>query len=334
MKKIFCFGELLLRHSVDSNGSWIQQHSLPVYLGGAELNVAIALAKWKLPVKYCTALPEDYLSEQLISYLTEINIDTSAVQHMGERVGIYYLREGTDLKGDAVIYDRANSSFSNLKPGIIDWNEVLSDVSWFHFSAISPALNNNIADVCLEAVKVATEKGLTISIDLNYRQKLWKDRDPKSLIPELLQYCDVIMGNIWSVNKLAGGPIKDLSKHDNEEYLEQSISTADFIKKNFPKTKIVANIFRLENNGNIEYFSSVDIEGQQITSRKFNSNLISSRVGSGDCYMAGLIYGLYNQHSNQQLVDFSTAAGFGKLFEEGDHTNQDIQAVMQRLNHE
>ena len=153
---------------------WITQSVMPVYIGGAELNTATALAKWNVPVTYFTALPDNYLSKEICDELRKRNINTDPINFSGNRIGSYYLPQGSDLKNAGVIYDRAHSSFSELQPGQIDWETVLNDISWFHFSAISPALNKNIAAVCKEAVEVASKKKITISVDLNYRSKLWQ----------------------------------------------------------------------------------------------------------------------------------------------------------------
>jgi 2-dehydro-3-deoxygluconokinase len=221
MKKIFCFGELLLRYSPDEQS--FANASMPFFAGGAELNVATALAKWKMHTRYCTALPENWLTNQIIRMLVERNIDTSAIQYGGERTGIYYLPQGSELKNAGVIYDRKDSSFAMLKPGTIDWDKVLTGCSWFHFSAISPALNETAAEVCLEALKAARAKGLTISIDLNYRSKLWQyDKKPVDIIPALITYCDVVMGNLWSAEKLLGisSPVEDSTGKTKEELIE------------------------------------------------------------------------------------------------------------------
>ncbi|HWJ24990.1 MAG TPA: PfkB family carbohydrate kinase [Flavisolibacter sp.] len=174
MKKVFCFGELLLRMSPELGGAWIRNAHMPVFVGGAELNAATALARWNVPVAYGTALPENALAEEICRSLEGKGIDTSRIIFSGKRIGCYYLPQGADLKNAGVIYDREYSSFSQLKPGQIDWDRLLKDVEWFHFSAISPALNADVAVICKEALQAASEKGITISVDLNYRAKLWQ----------------------------------------------------------------------------------------------------------------------------------------------------------------
>ena len=202
---VFCFGEILLRMSPVLNRQWIQQASIPVYVGGAELNVASALAKWNVPVRYCSAMPDHYLSHEMMEELQTKNIDVSAVHLSGNRIGVYYLPQGADLKNAGVIYDRAYSSFAELKPGMINWDKALEGCTWFHFSAISPALNENAAAVCKEALQAASAKGLTVSVDLNYRAKLWQyGKKPAEIMPGLVEYCHIIMGNLWSVESLLG----------------------------------------------------------------------------------------------------------------------------------
>jgi 2-dehydro-3-deoxygluconokinase len=172
MGKILCFGELLLRFSPAADSQWLKSANVPVFLGGAELNVATALANWELPVNYCTVLPDNYLSREILNVLQERKIHTDTVCLSGERIGSYWLAQGKDLKNQSVIYDRAHSAFSEMKRGTINWDHILQDVSWLHFSAISPALNESVAAICLDAVQAASKRNISISIDLNHRPKL------------------------------------------------------------------------------------------------------------------------------------------------------------------
>jgi Sugar kinases, ribokinase family len=326
MKKVFCFGELLLRLSPELNRQWIQHSSLPVYIGGAELNVASALAKWNIPTKYSTALPDNYLSKEIIQELNQRAIDTSAIHLSGKRIGLYYLSEGADLKSSGVIYDRDYSSFSFLKPGMINWQEVLKDCDWFHFSAISPALNANTATVCEEALKVAQSRNMTISVDLNYREKLWQyGTKPIDVIPALVKYCQVVMGNIWSVENLLGLP-SDIKESNGKTMDQLSIAAANSMKQvhhHYPNVSTIGYTFRLEKT----YFGIL-AQGASITpSKLFSLNQVIDRVGSGDCFMSGLIYGLLHKHSPQSIIDFAVAAAIGKLYEKGDATNNKVEQI-------
>ncbi|MBO9562397.1 MAG: sugar kinase [Niastella sp.] len=332
---VFCFGELLLRMSPVLDRAWIQSNTMPVYIGGAELNVATALARWNIPTRYSTALPDNYLSKEIRDEVQSKNIDTSAFYFSGSRVGVYYLPQGIDMKNAGVIYDRAHSSFAELKPGMIDWDTILKDVTWFHMSAISPALNENVVAVCKEGAAAASAKGITVSIDLNYRAKLWQyGKKPVEVMPGLAQYCDVIMGNIWAANSLLGIPV-DPEIHINgkkEDFLQHAIKTSEAIQQQYPKCKVVANTFRFDHgDGGILYYASLYTGDKLYSTTELIANKIVDKVGSGDCFMAGLIYGLYHQQEPQQVIDVAGRAAFGKLMEKGDTTSQDMETIIAQL---
>ncbi|MCU0404659.1 MAG: sugar kinase [Chitinophagaceae bacterium] len=329
-KKILCFGELLLRISPAHTAEQAVKQPMMLYMGGAEANVATALAAWDMPVKYCTVLPDNFMSRHVINYLEYKGIFTSSILFAGDRIGLYYLERGADLKGN-VVYDRAGSSFSLLKPGMLDWDRILQDVDWFNFSAISPALNQNVADVCLEAVKAASERNIKISIDLNYRPRLWKyGKDPVAIMPGLVEYCDVVMGNLWSADSLLGIPVDERihEKGNKQAYLDHAVKTSENIIKCFPKCSVVANTFRFDQEAdNILYYTTLYRNNKLIPSKEFTAKQVVDRSGSGDCFMAGLIYGLHNGHPDEQLINYATAAAFGKLQEAGDTTGQDVITV-------
>lgn len=334
MTKICCFGELLLRFSPKAEGAWIQNAAMPVFVGGAELNVATALANWGLNASYFTALPDNSLATDIKNYIQSKGINTDSINTSGERIGTYYLPQGSDLKNAGVIYDRAYSSFASLKVGQIDWKSVLKDVSWFHFSAISPALNQDAADVCLEVLQVASEMNITISVDLNYRAKLWKyGKKPVEIMPTLAQYCDVIMGNIWAANTLLGIEIDPLllastAKVPDYDYLQHGKATSEAIQKTFPKCKFVANTYRFDyQTTGIEYYTSLFTEGEQFVSPLFYAESVADKIGSGDCFMGGLIYGLSQAHHPQTVINYASAAAYGKLQEYGDATQQSVSQV-------
>lgn len=336
MGKILSFGELLLRICPDTEGNWLNENSLPFYVGGAELNVATALALWGLPSAYLTALPKNMLSEQILQYLQAKKVDTSAVLFQGNRIGTYYLPKGKDLKNAGVIYDRNYSAFSEIRTKTIDWNAVFAGVSWFHFSAICPAINQNVADVCEEALKVASEKNIFISLDLNYRAKLWKyNKQPIEIMPNLAKYCDLIMGNVWAANQMLGTDL-DENIHEigtKENYLDHAVKTSEAIIKTYPKCKYVANTFRFGDPG-IEYYTTVFTDGKLEVSQEYSSAHIVDKVGSGDCFMAGLIYGLYKKQPVKEALEFATAAAYGKLFIESDATNMTVAAVEKIIKNE
>ncbi|WP_312335000.1 sugar kinase [Sphingobacterium sp.] len=336
--KVLSFGELLLRICPDIEQDWIEQHQLPFYVGGAELNVATALALWNVPSSYLSAIPQNAICEGIDSYLQSKNIDTSAMQWTGDRLGIYYLPKGKDLKNAGVIYDRANSSFANLKVGSIDWEKVFADVKWFHFSAICPAISQDIADLCLEAVKKAKEKAIFVSLDLNYRAKLWKyGKAPKEIMPNIAQHCNLIMGNIWAAHQMLGTQLEEQFLTSSSGYLEEDLlAQADRTSKEIistnPICQYVANTFRFDyKSKGIKYYTTLFDKDRLIKSTEYTAEEILDKVGSGDCFMAGLIYGLYSNFSPKETLEFATLAAFDKLFIASDATTSTVEDIKNRM---
>ena len=328
MNKVLCFGELLMRLSPQLEGAWIRQNELPVFIGGAELNAATGLANWGVPVSYFTALPHNYLSLEILESLTAKGIDVSKVQFSGERIGTYYLPQGADLKNAGVIYDRAYSSFWNLQPGSIDWDEVLSGVSWFNFSAITPALNPNLAAVCLEAVKAASEKKITVSVDLNYRSRLWQyGKQPAEVMPALVQHCDIIMGNVWAEAGMLGIETDPGLADEEAACLQQSARSSAAIMERFPRCRQVANTFRFDRANGLYYYATLFDGTRLFASKRHQTAQVIDRVGSGDTFMAGLIYGNLNKFDAQEIIDFAAAAAFNKLFIKGDATTASVEEI-------
>jgi len=328
--KVLTFGELLLRISPDEEGQWLNQNQLPFFIAGAELNVATALNLWGIPVRYQTALPDNGLARQIVAFEEQQGIEM-AIDYRGQRLGLYFLTKGKDLKNDALIYDRAYSAFSELKPEMIDWEKAFEGVSWFHFSAICPAISQDIADVCEEALKIASEKNIVVSIDLNYRSRLWKyGKTPVEVLPELVQYCDVVMGNIWAAETMLGIPVSGILHESGQksDYLEAAKETSEEIIRRYPKCTAVANTFRFDSNGQANYYAAFYTGGEFHVSREYHAPQIINKVGSGDCFMAGLIYGFYRIHQPAEILEFATAAAFKKLFIEADVTNLGVGEIL------
>ena len=331
--KVLTFGELLLRISPDEGGAWLKDNQFPFYIAGAELNAATALALWGIPTKYVTAMPDNGMCRQIVEFEEQQNIEMS-VYYRGNRLGLYFLTKGRDLKNDALIYDRAYSAFSELKPGMIDWEKEFEGVSWFHFSAICPAISHNIADVVEEALRIASKNNITISVDLNYRSKLWKyGKEPHEIMPRLAQYCDLIMGNVWAIDAMLGIPVMpDIHESGQRSiYLKEALKASEAIVKQYPKCKAVANTFRFDGKAEVDYYAALYTSGEFYASNEYSASHIINKVGSGDCFMAGLIYGFYNDLEPEQILEFATAAAFEKLFIESDVTNLKVEEILERV---
>lgn len=331
---VLSFGELLLRVCPDAGGQWLTDNQLPFFVGGAELNVATALALWGLPSAYFTALPDNAMSAQILAHLQGKKVDTAPVFMHGDRIGLYYLTRGKDIKNNALIYDRAHSAFADLKPGQVNWDEVLEGVSWFHFSAICPAINQNVADVCLEVLKVASAKNITISVDLNYRARLWQyGKNPIDVMPELVQYADLIMGNIWAAERMLGIPVEPNVTESGQKsiYLKEAQNSSESIIKQFPKCKAVANTFRFDAGEGIEYYTALYTGDKLHSSKQYDTDKVVDKVGSGDCFMAGLIYGFYNDLDPLETLEFATSAAYQKLFIEGDATTKTVEEITKAI---
>ena len=336
--KVLSFGEILLRICPDLSVDWVSKGQLPFYIGGAELNVATALALWGIPSAYLSAMPSNAISAGIAKHLEDKGLDLEAMRWQGERLGIYYLPQGKDVKNAGVVYDRANSSFADLQASDLDWHRIFDGVSWFHFSAICPAINQEIATICLQAVKAAKERGIRISLDLNYRAKLWKyGQAPFDIMPTLAGYCDVIMGNIWAAQQMLGTSLDEQFKEAQPSYpkdalLAQAQKTSEEIIERYPNCQYVANTFRFDYlEKGIKYYTSLYARDGLLVSNEYLSESIVDKVGSGDCFMAGLIYGLYTEQDTSYTLEFATAAAYDKLFISSDATESSVSAIEKRI---
>lgn len=321
-ENILVFGELLLRFSSSEDQFISKNHTVSLFPGGSEANVSASLGQWNIPCSYVSCVPENALANNALQTLGELGVDTSRTILQGSRLGLYFLLSANGLTSGEVVYDRKYSSFSSLKPGMIDWDKVLDGHTWFHWTALTPALNENMAAVCKEALVAAGAKGLKISVDLNYRSRLWDyGKQPIDVMPELVQYCDVIMGNIWAVNKMLGIPVDESLNRQTSiaDYTLHANTSAKEVLSRFPQCKHIAYTFRFMDNPkhNLFYGTYHNAEGNYI-SGIFETNEVIDRIGSGDAFMAGLIYGLSTSDDGQEIIDKATASGYKKLFVKGD----------------
>jgi len=296
MKKVVTFGEIMLRLSPPGAQRFGQARSFDVVYGGGESNVAVTLANFGLETEFVTRLPSHEIGEACLQFLRQYNVGTRYILRGGDRLGIYFLETGAVMRASQVIYDRANSSLSTIQPGMLDWDEIFKDAAWFHWTGITPAISASAAAVCLEAVKVARSKGVTISCDMNYRAKLWKwGRKAGEVMEELVSYCDVAIGNEEDAEKVFGiqAPSVDVTagKVSGDHYA----IVCDELHNKFPSLKTIAITLRGSISASQNTWSALLWQAGQIYfGPTYDITHIVDRVGGGDSFMGGLIYGLFN----------------------------------------
>jgi 2-dehydro-3-deoxygluconokinase len=311
MNHIVTFGEIMLRLSTPGYERFVQASRFDVSFGGGEANVAVSLANYGIPVEYVTRLPENEIGRAAATTLRKYGVGTSNILWGGERMGIYFLETGAVNRASKVIYDRAHTSISTLEPGMVDWDHVLETASWFHWSGITPAISENAALVCLEAIKVANRKGITISTDLNFRKNLWKyGKKASEVMRELVACCDIILCNEEDAEKVFG--IKPEGVDITRGYVDASAyeSVCRQLMKQFPNTKKVIVTIRGSINANHNTWSGVLFDGRKLyLAPHYNITHIVDRVGGGDSFMGGLIYGILTyKDDDQKALNFAAAA--------------------------
>ncbi|WP_295230732.1 sugar kinase [uncultured Chryseobacterium sp.] len=323
--KILCFGELLLHFAPDSAGNWLGEQSMKIFVGGAEYNVASALAQWNHLVKLLSALPENFVGEHLEAQLQHKKIEVLAEKSTG-RIGTFYLSSDGDMQHAQVIYDRFPSVFTQSEFSSFRSEEIFGDVQWLHISTITPALSDNAFLKCLELMKEAAARKITVSLDLNYRAALWQGRNPSEKILELMPYANVLMGNIWSIQQFLDIPVTfELDGTFNDKnLLQQAEQSATEIQKAYPNVEMVANTFRFTQGDEVNYYATLYEHGQLYVSEPYYSEKVEERVGSGDSFMAALIHGKIKGHPTRQIVEDATKVAFRKLFVKGDTINETI----------
>ena len=324
-QKIVCFGELLLHFAPDTDGNWLDNQSLKIYVGGAEYNVASALAQWGNPVKLLSALPQNFLGNQLTSKLNKEGIEVFTDKNSG-RLGTFYLPSDGDMQNAGVVYDRFPSVFTESQFNSVADDELFKEVKWLHISTITPALSENAFEKCLALMKAAQERNITVSLDLNYRAALWVNRNPYDKISLLMPYVNVLMGNIWSIQQFLNIPIEyELNgTFEDENLLKQAEKSALKIQEIYPNVTTIANTFRFTEGDEVNYYATLYTNQQLFVSEKQYSEKVEERVGSGDSFMAALIHGSLKNNPTQQILEDAAKVAFKKLFVKGDTINETI----------
>ncbi|MDA7729560.1 sugar kinase [Flavobacteriaceae bacterium] len=332
MKKVVTFGEIMLRLSPAENLRFSQVNNFDVVYGGGESNVAVSLANYGVPVEFVTRLPKNDLGECALMEMRKRGVGTQHIAFGGDRLGIYFLETGAVSRGSKVVYDRAHSAIAEIESGMINWDSVFDGVEWFHWTGITPAISQGAADVCLEAVKAASAKGITISTDLNYRAKLWNyGGDREAIMTELTSYCDVILGNEEDAEKHFGIHPEglDVHKHGHEVKAASFKSVCEQMMNKFPRAKKVITTLRGSISASHNTWAGVLYDGKKMyETRQYQITHIVDRVGGGDSFMGGLIYGLLNYPENDQnALDFAVAASCLKHTIKGDANLVTVEEV-------
>jgi len=312
MKKIITFGEIMLRLSTPGYQRFTQAKIFDVIYGGGESNVAVSLANYGLPTGFVTRLPKNEIGDSAIMELRKYGVDTSFILRGGDRIGIYFLEHGAVSRSSNVIYDRAGSAFAHIQPESIDWDAVFENAGWFHWTGITPAVSASTAAVCLEAVKAAFEKGLTISTDLNYRKKLWNyDCKPGEVMNELVSYSDIILGNEEDAHLFFGIEPEGVDVTDGSTVSNQAFEQIGHkMMAKFPKAKKIITTIRGSVSASHNSWSGILFDGKKsFYAPTYQITHIVDRVGGGDSFMGGLIYGLLTYpEDDQKALNFATAA--------------------------
>lgn len=330
MGVVSTFGEILLRLSTESNKLFAQSERLELHYGGSEANVAVSLAKMGVSARMISKLPDNELTDHALATFKQHGVDTRYVYRGSGRFGLYFLEQGSALRGSKVIYDRAESSFARMTPEEFNWSEALSGSTWLHISGISPAVSQSAADVCLKVIKVAKSFGMTVSMDLNYRKNLWKyGKKPAEVMPELVRHVDILLGDPATANLMLGTKVPVQGYYGSAEDLKGSYEA---LQADYQNLKYMGMTLREVKSANHNIVGgAIFHEGKMYGARPVDVTPIVERIGGGDAFMAGMIYGIINKHDLDYTVNFATMASVLKMTVSGDFslfTKADIEQYM------
>lgn len=328
--KVITFGEVMLRLAAPEHLRFSQATEFEATFGGGEANVAVSLANYGLPVEFVSRIPKNDIGESCLMILRKYGVGTNHISRGGERLGIYFLEKGSVSRASKVVYDRAYSGISQVEKGMFDWDKIFIDASWFHWTGITPAISNGAADVCLEAIKKANEKGITVSCDLNYRKNLWKyGKMANEVMPELVKGCDIVLGNEEDAEMSLGIKPEGVDIKSGHVESEAYLSVSKKIMGRFPKVKKVITTLRSSISADHNKWSGVLYNGKNFFEAPvYDITHIVDRVGGGDAFMGGLIYGLLTyKNDDQKALNFAVAASCLKHTISGDFNLVTIEEV-------
>jgi len=313
--KVATFGEILLRLATPRQERFVQANNFEIDYGGGEYNVAVSLSQFGVPTKFITLLPNNDIGETALNRIRSFGIDTSSIRMgTGGRMGLYFLENGAAMRPSKVIYDRSGSSISEVETGLIDWEHAFRDVDWFHFTGITPAISKSAAEVTMEAAKAAKELGLTVSADMNYRKNLWSPKEAQNVMKPLMEHVDIAIGNEEDAEKCLGVSAEnqdvtsgELNPEAYKDVISKLISNFGFLKVGITLRE---SISASDNNWSAVYFDNdLQFEGSGIMhiGKKYPVHIVD-RVGGGDAFSAGIIFGNINSFTPKETLDFAVAS--------------------------
>jgi 2-dehydro-3-deoxygluconokinase len=332
-KRVVTFGEVMLRLKSPGFERLFQSPVLEATFGGAEANVAVSICNYGLQATFATAIPANNIGDACMGELRRWGVDTSAVKRQGERLGIYFLETGANQRASKVTYDRGASSISTAKSGDFDWDTIFDGASWFHVSGVTPAISQSAADLSIEAAKAAQAKGITVSCDYNYRKNLWKyGKKAPEVMRELVKYVDVGIANEEDCQMSLGVKMDGIDVHSGELDSAKYEAMAKKVLDEFPNLKKQVITLRESHSADRNGWSACLHNGKEfLMSRHYDITDIVDRVGGGDSFAGGLIYGMLAYPNDQQALEFATAASCLKHSINGDFnrvTVPEVEALM------
>lgn len=326
MGKFITFGEIMLRLAPLGYDRFVQSKEFGAVYGGGEANVAVSLSNYGKDAYFVTKLPKHEIGQAAVNDLRKFGVSDKYITRGGERVGIYYCEKGASQRASKVIYDRAHSAIAEAKSEDFNWKEIFDGAEWFHFTGITPALNDGAAAITLEAVKAAKAAGVTVSVDLNFRKKLWSTEKAGKVMGEIVKYCDVVIANEEDAEKVFGIKAAETDITGGHISDEGYKKVAEELKERFD-LKYVAITLRESFSASQNGWSAMLYDGKEFYKSKRYDMHIVDRVGGGDSFGGGLIYGLTSGLSNQDALEFAVAASCLKHSVEGDFNLVSVEEV-------
>lgn len=332
MKTTVTFGEVMLRLRSTEHYKLFQLPSLEATFGGGEANVAVSLSTFGLPARFVSAVPANLVGDSCLRELNKYGVDTSVVSRKGDRLGIYFLETGANQRASKVVYDRAHSAISEASVEDFDWDKVFDDAGWFHITGISPAISESAAELSIKACEEAQKRGITVSIDLNFRKKLWKyGKTAPEVMPELVKNCDVIIANEEDCQKSLGISLDAVEVESGELPLEHYKELSDNVLAAYPNVKSIAITLRESISADHNNWSAIFNNREGFYhSKRYEIHNIIDRVGGGDSFAGGLIFGLQTEDNAQDALEYAVAASCLKHSISGDFnltSKEDVYAL-------